>query len=173
MNYIHPTAIVYDNVILGDNIMIGPYCVIGSPPEHSRQKWNEPCGKVSIGDNTVIYKHVTIDAACDPNRTTVIGEDCILMAHSHIGHDCFIKDKVTICSGAVIGGHSFIDELCTVSLNATLHPRTRISRGSIVGAGSFVKGEWIQMYAMLVGSPAKFIGHNKRLIDKLGLNYDY
>ena len=102
-NFIHPTAIIGDNVILGDNNYIGAYCIIGDQAEHKKY-WLQPKGKVIIGNGNMITGLVTIDAGTED--ITTIGNNCFIMKHAHIGHDCQIKDNVTISCGAKIGGHS-------------------------------------------------------------------
>ena len=52
-NFIHPTAIIGDNVILGDNNYIGAYCIIGDQAEHKKY-WLQPKGKVIIGNGNMI-----------------------------------------------------------------------------------------------------------------------
>jgi len=156
-NYIHPTAIIGDNVILGDNNYIGAYCIIGDLSEHKKY-WNEPIGKVRIGDNNIITGLITIDAGTEED--TIIENNCFIMKHSHIGHDCWIMDNVTISCGAKIGGHSIIKEDCNIGLNAVLHQFTTIERGCMIGASAFIKGQ-TEEYSKYVGVPAKRIGQNK------------
>ena len=156
-NYIHPTAIIGDNVILGDNNYIGAYCIIGERAEHKKY-WDKPIGKVRIGDNNIITGLVTIDA--ETEEDTIIENNCFIMKHSHIGHDCWIMDNVTISCGAKIGGHSIIKEDCNIGLNAVLHQFTTIERGCMIGASAFIKGA-TEEYSKYVGVPAKRIGENK------------
>lgn len=180
-NFIHPTAIIGDNVILGDNNYIGPFCIIGDPAEHKKYWLKEVIegitfnnydyrslkkttstiikkGKVRIGDNNTITGLVTIDAGTEED--TIIENNCFIMKHSHIGHDCWIMDNVTISCGAKIGGHSIIKEDCNIGLNAVLHQFTTIERGCMIGASAFIKGA-TEEYSKYVGVPAKRIGENK------------
>ena len=157
-NYIHSTAIIGDNVILGDNNYIGAYCIIGDPAEHKKY-WGKPNGKVRIGDNNIITGLVTIDAGTEED--TIIENNCFIMKHSHIGHDCWIMDNVTISCGAKIGGHSVIKEDSNIGLNAVLHQFTTIEQGCMIGASAFIKGQ-TEEYSKYVGVPAKRIGENKR-----------
>ena len=130
-NFIHPTAIIGDNVILGDNNYIGAYCIIGDQAEHKKY-WLQPKGKVIIGNGNMITGLVTIDAGTED--ITTIGNNCFIMKHAHIGHDCQIKDNVTISCGAKIGGHSIIKEYSNIGLNAVLHQFTIIEQGCMIGA---------------------------------------
>ena len=156
-NFIHPTAIIGDNVILGDNNYIGAYCIIGDQAEHKKY-WLQPKGKVIIGNGNMITGLVTIDAGTQD--ITTIGDNCFIMKHAHIGHDCQIKDNVTISCGAKIGGHSIIKEYSNIGLNAVLHQFTIIEQGCMIGASAFIKGE-TKEFSKYAGVPARKIGTNE------------
>jgi len=155
-NFIHPTAIIGDNVVLGDNNYIGAYCIIGDPAEHKKY-WSLPSGKVLIGNNNIITGLVTIDAGTE--EITYIADNCFIMKHAHIGHDCKINDNVTISCGAKIGGHSIIDKNSNIGLNAVLHQFSHIAEGCMIGASAFFKGE-SKPYTKYAGVPAKYLSPN-------------
>lgn len=158
--YIHPTAIIFDGVTIGDDCYIGPYCIIGGPPEHPNLDPMSNSGKgVFIGSGCRLYGHNTVDAGME--RETSIQGNCILMKGAHVGHDCKIFHHTTISCGAKIGGHSVIGIYCNIGLNATLHQFTHVTIGTMVGAGAFVKGLWLNDWRILAGVPAKDIGPNK------------
>lgn len=174
-NFIHPTAIIGDNVILGDNNYIGAYCIIGDPAEHKKywqyeeqikdygtlkiiQKGQIKRGQVIIGDNNVITGLVTIDAGTE--GITFIRNDCYIMKHAHIGHDCNIQSNVTISCGAKIGGHSIIEQYSNIGLNAVLHQFSIVHEGCMIGASAFFKGE-SEPFTKYAGVPARKLGENK------------
>ena len=171
--YIHPTAIIYPNVYIGENVYIGAYSVIGSQPEHPgevdprdwKPKYDESV--VFIDNNVVIREFVTIHAGLI--GSTHLGSSTYIMAHSHIGHDSFISRDCVLHSACVIGGHSLVSNYCRIGLNTTLHQHTQLAQGTMVGAQAFVKGTWRESYRILAGVPAKDIGENIRLKQKLGL----
>jgi UDP-N-acetylglucosamine acyltransferase len=159
MNYIHPTAVLGPNVVLGDDVYVGPLCVIGYPPEFR--------GKEAEGKGVVIKKGarltglVTVDSGVD--APTVIGADCYLMKHSHIGHDVWLFESVTISCGAKIGGHSIINRFANIGLNAVIHQRQDIKEGVMIGMGSVVTKKLItEPYKTYAGNPAKLIGDNNK-----------
>ena len=156
-NYIHPTAIIGDNVELGDNNYIGAYCIIGNPAEHKKY-WDKPKGKVIIGNNNIITGLVTIDAGTE--YETIIQSNCFIMKHAHIGHDCWIGSNVTISCGAKIGGHCTIKPNSNIGLNAVLHQFSEIEEGCMIGASAFFKGE-SEEYTKYAGVPARKLGVNK------------
>ena len=157
-NFIHPTAIIGDNVILGDNNYIGAFCIIGDPAEHKKY-WGQKKGKVIIGNNNIVTGLVTIDAGTEV--PTIIEDGCFIMKHAHIGHDCRIMNNVTISCGAKIGGHSIIGEGSNIGLNAVLHQFSVIKKGCMIGASAFFKGE-SEVEMKYAGVPARKLGSNIR-----------
>jgi UDP-N-acetylglucosamine acyltransferase len=163
-NYIHPTAIIYDGITLGNNNYIGAYCIIGAPAEHKKY-WGKETGKVIIGNNNIITGLVTIDAGTED--ITYIQDNCFIMKHAHIGHDCTIFDNVTISCGAKIGGHCIIEPYSNIGLNAVLHQYAHVHEGCMIGASAFFKGE-SEPFTKYAGVPARKLGSNeyiRNLID--------
>lgn len=157
-NYIHPTAIIGENVELGFNNYIGPYCIIGMPPEH-KEYFHKDTLPVLIGNNNTFTGLVTIDAGTV--SVTVIADNCFFMKHSHVGHDALINDNVVLSPGAKVGGHVFVGMNCNIGLNASIHQWQTILSGCMIGANAFVsktlKTKANRKYA---GVPAKDIGEN-------------
>lgn len=157
MNNIHPTAIIYPNVTIGDNVTIGPYCIIGAAPEWKGHD-HENKG-VAIMDGVTITGHVTIDAGAE--LATYIAEDCYIMKHAHIGHDCHIAPNVTISCGAKIGGHTVIKPNANIGLNAVIHQKQTIAEGCMIGMGAVITKKLVtEPYRKYAGNPAKDIGSN-------------
>jgi UDP-N-acetylglucosamine acyltransferase len=156
-NFIHPTAIIGDNVILGDNNYIGAYCIIGDQAEHKKY-WLQRKGKVIIGNGNMITGLVTIDAGT--SKVTTIGDNCFIMKHSYIAHDCIIHSNVTISSGVKIGGHCIVKEYSNLGMNAVLHQFAIIEQGCMIGASAFIKGT-TEEFSKYAGVPARKIGTNE------------
>ena len=166
-SFIHTTAVVYSNVTIGKNVYIGPFCVIGGAAESSSgDTINKPKGKVYIGDGCTLYKHVTIDSGSSENSHTIVGQNNVFMAGSHVGHDAHIDDNCVFCCGARVGGHSVVRDNCTMGLNSSLHQKSDMCEGSMIGANSFGKGV-LKAFTIYAGVPGKDIGENWRLRDKL------
>lgn len=159
MSYIHPTALIGPNVSIGENCYIGPYCIIGFKAEH-KAHWDKEEGEVVIGDNVTLTGHVTIDASTG-DMPTYIGNGVWMLKHSHVGHDCWIGNDVTISCGAKIGGHTIIKSKCNIGLNAVIHQKQEITIGCMIGMGSVVTKKLItEPFKKYAGNPAKEIGDN-------------
>ena len=96
MTYIHPTAIIGEFVTIEDNCYIGPYCIIGFPAEWKGKEHND-CG-VLIKSGSRLTGLVTVDSGVE--QMTIIGNDCYLMKHSHVGHDAGLKSVAIVLSKA-------------------------------------------------------------------------
>ena len=159
MNYIHPTALIGPNVIIEDDCYIGPYCVIGFPPEWKGHE-SEDMG-VIIKRGSRLTGLVTVDTGVDSK--TVIGEDCYLMKHSHVGHCAYLGKGVIVSCGAKIGGHCTIGEGVNLGLNSVVHQWVSIARSCMIGMGAVITKKLIthpcRKYA---GNPARDIGGNHR-----------
>ena len=157
MTYIHPTAIIYPNVVIEEDCYIGPYCIIGAPAEW---KGHEEVSKgVRIGAGSRLTGLVTVDAGV--TGTTLIGPGSYLMKHSHVGHDAELWENVVLSCGAKVGGHAIIMEKCNIGLNAVIHQKVTVPKGCMIGASAFIgKKTILQPYRKYAGVPAKDIGEN-------------
>ena len=151
-NDIHPTAIIYDNVVMGRGNTIGAYTVIGSNGEI--RNVDEFRGYVKIGDNNTISEHVTIQRPADQYHATAIGNDNIIMAHTHVGHDAIIGNNCELSTGVIIGGYAVIEDNVMLKLGVTIRNRKRVSKGLKVGMGSNVVCD-IEGEGVYIGTPAK------------------
>jgi len=170
MSYIHPSAIIYDNVTIQEGAYIGPGCIIGCPPEIVGYK-GENKG-VLICSGARLEKMVVVDGGS--KWRTFIGANTFIMSQVHIGHDCQIRDKVTIAAGATLAGHVQVDPYAFIGINAAIHQHQIIGMGAMIGAGTVVPKRTINSMIMpfqtFVGVPARYIGYNKVGIERNGFS---
>lgn len=161
--YIHPTAVIYPNVILGKDVYIGAYCVIGAPAENLKT-WGKDCFGVIIGDGAILHGHNTIDAGVE--RSTKIQKNTFLMKGVHVGHDAIIGKGSILAPKVCIGGYVELGKESNLGMGAIVHPRVTTGEGVMIGMGCIVtKKSVIHPYGKFVGSPAKCIGINSKKAD--------
>ena len=158
-NDIHPTAIIHENVIMGHDNRVGPFTVIGSEGEILNSDPSKFRGGVVIGDGNVINSHVTIDRPEGESETS-IGNNNLIMRHTHIGHDVVIGSNCIIRTHTVIAGHCVLYDFVNVGLNATIIKRSRVGFGAYVGAAAMLN-KHASPYGVYVGTPAKLISMNR------------
>ena len=151
-NKIHSTAIIHDCVEMGKNNIIGAYSVIGGDGEIRGVETFE--GKVIIGSGNKISELVTIQRPQLAGAVTSIGDNNIIMAHSHVGHDAEIGNGCELSTGCIIGGYAKIKGGAKIKLGVTVRNRKTVGYGSICGMGAVVVKD-VENGVTVIGNPAK------------------
>ncbi len=136
----------------GERCRIGHGTIIGGAPQDLKFREGTPSG-VKIGLETVIREYVTIHRATRENGWTEIGEHCLIMASSHIAHDCQIGNQVIIINYAGLTGHVRVDDRATVGGLSGIHPFARIGTYAYIGGCSKVNQD-VPPFVIADGVPA-------------------
>src|SRR6185295_10361057 len=106
--YIHPNALIYPDTIIGSDCKIFPGAVIGIINQDLKYKGER--SNTVIGNNTTVREFVTIHKGTADRMTTRVGDNCLIMAYSHLGHDCLIGNNVIVANSASLAGHITIED---------------------------------------------------------------
>jgi UDP-N-acetylglucosamine acyltransferase len=142
---------------LGREVRVFNYAYLGGESQDKKHRGEQ--SHAEIGDRTVVREFVTVNRATREGGVTRVGADCLLMAYSHVAHECEIGDGVVLVNGATIGGEVVVEEHAIISGLACVHQFCRIGRHVIVGAGSKVTLD-IPPYLLADGHPARTYGPN-------------
>lgn len=119
---------------VGEHCEIHPFAVVGHFPQdfhyHGERSYCE------VGDRVTIREGVTIHRGTQPESSTVIGDDCLLMAYSHVGHNCVLARSAKVFNLGQIAGHVDIGEGAIVSASALVHQFVRIGSLAFVAAAA-------------------------------------
>ena len=165
-NTIKAGAIIKAGAVIGNDNYIGEYCIIAANAE--KVGYLDKQGKASIGHNNHLTKFVTIDAGTE--HVTYIGDNNLFLRGSHIGHDVSMLNNCTIACNVAVGGFAIINSWVNIGLNASIHPRSILALGTMLGAGSFYKAKSIDEFKIWAGQPAKIKKDNKIGKDRYLLN---
>lgn len=174
---VHPTAIIRAGAIIGPNVTIGAgvhvghYSTIGMWAEYRGkvdERKDEP-GSVVIEHDVTIREYVSVHGSAREGQSTRVGMHSYLQAHCHVGHDAVIGAGVTVACHAVVAGAVVLSDYCNLGLHAVTHQCAWLDRGTMLGAGAFFKGVTTRPFRIYAGVPAKDIGPNQRLMDKLNI----
>ena len=150
-------TIIKKYTTIGNNCEIFSHCVIGEIPQDKKYEGEKT--NLSIGNNTVIREFCTLNRGTKESKITKIGNDCLLMAYVHVGHDCIIKNDIILANGVQLGGHVIIDDYAIVGGLTPVHQFCRIGKNSLVGGGLRVVQD-IPPYIIANGQPLRFSGIN-------------
>src|SRR6202158_2634096 len=122
---------------IGDRNRFFPFSSIGLAPQDLSYK-NEPT-RLEIGDDNTIREFVTINrGTAKGGGVTRIGSHTLIMAYSHVAHDCVIGDHVILANAATLGGHVIVEEWATVGALCPVHHFVRIGAHSFIGGGTTI-----------------------------------
>ena len=170
-----PYAIIYDDVEIGNDCKIGPHAVIydgarignrvkifqGASIANLPQdlKFGNEQTFLFIGDDTLIREFTALHKGTTATGKTTIGSKCLLMAYTHVAHDCTVGDQVIIANAVQIAGHVEIENTVIIGGLSAVHQFGKIGQHSMVGGGSMANSD-VPPYCMTSGYPARFMGLN-------------
>jgi len=132
-------------------------CVIGELPQDL--KFGGEKTTVEIGDNTVIREFSSIHRGTNARGKTTIGDNCYLMAYSHVAHDCKIGNNVTMINLATLGGHVEVEDWVMLSGSVMIHQFVKVGAHSIIG-GNYRVSQDVPPFITAVGDPLRYAGIN-------------
>src|SRR5439155_86296 len=121
-------------------------------PQDLKFKDGTPSG-VRIGAETEIREYVTVHRSTRAGEFTEIGAGCLIMAMSHVAHDCRLGDGVIVINYAGITGHCEIGDRATIGGYVGLVPFTRVGSYAYIGGCSKVTAD-VPPYVLVDGNPA-------------------
>jgi UDP-N-acetylglucosamine acyltransferase len=158
-------TVIGSHVIVEPYVSIGPQCHIfqyasvGTEPQAIRFKGEK--SYVKIGRGTVVREFATINrGTAFGTGVTEIGEENLLMAYSHVAHDCQTGRKVILANNATLAGHIVIGDHVTIGGLVAIHQFVRIGEYAYIGGKSGVPKD-IPPYVIAAGDRARLYGLNR------------
>jgi UDP-N-acetylglucosamine acyltransferase len=163
-----PHGVVTGRTTLGARNRVFSHAVVGGVPQDLKYQ-GEPTRTV-IGDDNTFREFVTINAGTVQDRgETTIGNGCLFMANSHVGHDCVIGDRAIIANSVGLSGHVVLEEDIHFGGLAGAHQFVRIGRLAFVGGMSGVVMD-VAPYTTVLGTRAEVGGLNTIGMQRAGMS---
>ena len=155
--WIGSNVTIMEGARIGENCRIFPGAVISAIPQDL--KFNGEDSIVEIGDNTTIRECATVNRGTSATGKTIIGKNCLLMAYSHVAHDCNIGDNCVIVNGVALAGHVTIGDFAILGGNSAVHQFVTIGRHAMISGGSLVRKD-VPPFVKAAREPLSYIGIN-------------
>jgi UDP-N-acetylglucosamine acyltransferase len=155
--WIGSNVTIMEGAKIGKNCRIFPGAVISAVPQDLKFGGEESLA--IIGDNTTIRECVTINRGTNYSGRTEIGKNCLIMAYSHIAHDCHIGDHAIIVNSVQLGGHIEIGEWAIIGGLSAIHQFVKIGKHCMISGGSLVRKD-VPPYIKAAREPLSFVGIN-------------
>lgn len=179
-------AVVGEHVKIGAGTVVGPHAVIEGRTEIGRDnqifqfasvgaipqdlKFHGEETTLKIGDRNRIREFVTIHLGTeDGGGETIIGDDGLFMAYSHVAHDCRVGNHVILANAATLAGHCEIDDFAIMGGLSAAHQFTRIGCHVMISGGSMMAQD-IAPYSIVQGDRAKTVGINLTGLKRRGFS---
>lgn len=155
---LHSHVVITGNTVIGDDTVIWPFVSIGHQPQDLKYS-GEP-NKIIIGARNKIRECVSINPGTKGGGgLTKIGDDCLFMLGSHVGHDSFIGNFVVVANNSAIAGHVSIGNNVTIGGLSGIHQFCRVGEGSMIGALSMITND-IVPFTTVIGERPRLSGLN-------------
>ena len=195
---IDPLAIIGENVTIGPYCIIGPNVEIGNDtvlasnvivPEFTKIGDNNKihdfvslggdpqdisfCDQESylmVGDNNIFFSFCTISrGSAKQDLKTIIGNNNMFMAYTHVGHDSIIGNNIVFANNATLSGHVQVDDYATIGAFSAIHQFCHIGAYSFISQAALVPKD-VLPYVLISGSDTKSYGLNMVGLERNGFS---
>ena len=155
---LHSHVAIAGETSIGEGTEIWPFASVGSQPQDLKYAGEDT--KLVIGARNMIRESVSINpGTAGGGGVTRIGDDCLFMLGTHVGHDCDVGNKVVVANHASLAGHVQVGDGVVIGGLAGVHQFVRIGEGAIIGALSMVVADVIP-YGSVIGERPRLAGLN-------------
>lgn len=155
--WIGANVVIYPGARIGKNCKIFPGAVIAAVPQDL--KFKGEYSMVEIGNNTTIREYVTINRGTASKGLTKVGNNTLLMAYTHLGHDTIVGDNVVISNNVQVAGEVTVEDWAIIGGASALHQFTRVGAHAMVSGMAGVLTD-VAPFTKVFGVPAAYIGIN-------------
>lgn len=155
--WIGSNAIIKNYTKIGNGCKIFHGAAIGSIPQDLKFQGEKTF--VHIGDNTTVREYSTVNRGTAAKGGTTVGANCLLMAYSHIAHDCRLKNNIIVGNLTQLAGEVDVDDYAIISGGSLVHQFTHIGAHVMIQGGSKITKD-IPPYVIAGGEPFAYFGLN-------------
>ncbi|MBO6556013.1 MAG: acyl-ACP--UDP-N-acetylglucosamine O-acyltransferase [Pseudomonadales bacterium] len=155
-------VVVEPHTTIGQDCDVFPYTTLGMQSQDLKYVPDTVC-YTEIGNRNVIREFVSVHGGTEEGSSTTIGDDCALLAHSHVAHNCHVGNHVVMSHGATLAGHVIIGDYANIGGLSAIHQFCHVGKaGMIAGMGRAIQD--VLPFTIAEGHPA-----HMRVINKVGM----
>jgi UDP-N-acetylglucosamine acyltransferase len=150
---IAPHAIVNGPTTMGAGNRVFQFASIGDAPQDKKYK-GEPT-RLEVGDRNTFREYVTVNrGTVTGHGVTRLGSDNLLLAYSHVGHDCILGSNIVLSNVVMLGGHAELGDWVIMSGYSGAHQFAKIGAHAFIGNNTAVTRD-VPPYVLATGQPAE------------------
>lgn len=155
--HIGSNVTIMEGARIGKHCTIFPGAVISGIPQDLKFRGEETTAE--IGDYTTIRECVTVNRGTSSKGKTVIGSKCLIMAYSHVAHDCVVGNNVIISNASQLAGEVQVDDFAVIGGGTLIHQFTHLGSHVMIQGGSRINKD-IPPYVKAGRDPIAYTGIN-------------
>lgn len=155
--HIGSNVTIMEGARIGRHCNIFPGAVISGIPQDLKFKGEDTVA--IIGDHTTIRECVTVNRGTAAKDKTVVGNNCLIMAYSHIAHDCLVGNNVIISNASQLAGEVQVDDFAVIGGGTLIHQFTHIGTHVMIQGGSRINKD-IPPFVKAGRDPIAYTGIN-------------
>ncbi|MCI5783165.1 MAG: acyl-ACP--UDP-N-acetylglucosamine O-acyltransferase [Bacteroidales bacterium] len=155
--WIGSNVTIMEGARIGKNCRIFPGAVISAIPQDLKFQGEDTVA--IIGDNTTLRECVTVNRGTASKGKTVVGNNCLIMAYSHVAHDTVIGNNVIISNATQIAGEVVVDDFAVIGGGTMIHQFCHIGCHVMIQGGALI-GKDVPPYVKAGREPLVYSGVN-------------
>ena len=167
--WIGSNVTIMEGARIGKNCRIFPGAVVSADPQDL--KFDGEITTVEIGDNTTIREFVTVHRGTKDRWKTTVGSNCMILAYSHIAHDCIIGNNCILSNNSQVAGHVVLGDWVILGGMCAIHQFVKVGSHVFIAGGSLV-GKDIPPYIKAGRQPLSYAGVNSVGLKRRGFTID-
>lgn len=179
-----PYAVIDENTEIGDGCVIGahvtihpytkigkncrffPGCSIGAVPQDLKFVGEKTY--TIIGDGGTFRECCTVNRAVGEGNETRIGNNILMMAYTHVAHNCIVGNNVIMSNVATLAGHVIVEDRAVIGGLSAVHQFCKIGRNVMIGGMARVNQD-VPPFMICAGDPAFVSGLNSVGLSRAGM----
>ncbi|MBD3648059.1 MAG: acyl-ACP--UDP-N-acetylglucosamine O-acyltransferase [Pseudomonadales bacterium] len=155
-------VVVEGHTTIGEDCNVFPFVTLGIQSQDLKYV-KDTVTYTEIGNRNVIREFVSIHSGTGEGTRTTVGDDCALLAQSHVAHNCIVGDHVIMSHSATLAGHVIIGDYANIGGLSAIHQFCHVGRAAMVGGVCRVIQD-VLPFTIAEGFPA-----HMRVINKVGM----
>ena len=161
-----PHAVIHQYTTVGKNCRFFPGCSIGAEPQDL--KFTGEKSYTIIGDNCTFRECCTVNRATGEGNETRIGNGILMMAYTHVAHNCIVGNNVIMSNVATLAGHIVVEDRAVIGGLAAVHQFCKIGRNAMIGGMARVAQD-VPPFMIVSGDPSYVSGLNSVGLARAGM----
>lgn len=167
--HIGSNVTIMDGARIGSNVTIFPGAVISAIPQDLKFKGEKTVA--IIGDNTTLRECVTVNRGTAARGFTKVGNNCLIMAYSHVAHDCVVGNSVIISNATQLAGEVVVDDFAVIGGGTLVHQFCHLGTHVMIQGGALINKD-IPPFVKAAREPISYTGVNSIGLRRRGFTSD-